>query len=837
MDQLRKNGGKNPKSEKKTHENHANPEPNNSSFPSNIDNDVNKFDEYGRTLLHCASLNIATTPIEVFRDLIEKKGANINLKNKNGQTPINLLFRFFRFERHIPIIKYILSQPYVDVLSQDSYGQTPLHYACVKINILPIEIFKLLIYHVENYSGGEVCFDANGTGTGTGDEYGNGSEYDKKKKIEFIMNFENNNNQTPLHLAFSSIKSEGNGEILEYLVQLDAEINANAMDNEGFSILHLACKNIQNIENINENVPKNKNVEFVDSKSRAKNIIFELITRHNGDIMKADSAQGNNAIHAILSNISHNATTNSITNICDIVIEMCKTKCEQKSANFDQDEEDEEEDEDEEDENCNFVQNKKLNLIINSKNKHHFSPLHFLACHIDVIPLTLFKWFVEYGADINSIEINGKTPLHIAFQQCYKGINNYQSFDNFNNFERFERFEIFEKKFNHKNNHNEPNQDENLTQNSTINILIYLSSLNTIKLDIFDNLGSTAFHYAASNFNIIPLKIFQNLLLNLDQNNPPILHHPNKANQTPITCALLQFFSQSDPNILYLLINHKTVDVNRVDGDHGCSIMHHVCQNTYLYNLNFFEFLFEKKSANIDLFNLKNNNSLFHYTFQYFDNNSDIRIVDYLYNKVQSPRLITHLNNNGDTCVDVAFYHSINDIPCRTLLEYIINNDLMLKKWKKSKNCTNADEIQNGPLLAPNEANIASKIGIGEENRYNESVIDMDSHIGGYNDDEMKFLCSKYLSFLCSRSVLLIDIVFLLCERYLDQWGGNFGMFGLMGLYNGGEIRENVEKKSELIQKCGKENLLHILVKNATSNNNEDDCVQVMEYLIQNCFK
>jgi hypothetical protein len=62
-------------------------------------------------------------------------------------------------------------------------------------------------------------------------------------------------------------------------------------------------------------------------------------------------------------------------------------------------------------------------------------------------------------------------------------------------------------------------------------------------------------------------------------------------------------------------------------------------------------------------------------------------------------------------------------------------------------------------------------------------------------------------------------------------------MFGLMGLYNGGEIRENVEKKSELIQKCGKENLLHILVKNATSNNNEDDCVQVMEYLIQNCFK
>lgn len=73
---------------------------------------------------------------DVVKMMIEK-GANINVKNLNGQTPLHVAI----LTNNIEIAKYLIEKG-ADLNIKDCKGQTPLYLAILKNNV---EIAKLLI--------------------------------------------------------------------------------------------------------------------------------------------------------------------------------------------------------------------------------------------------------------------------------------------------------------------------------------------------------------------------------------------------------------------------------------------------------------------------------------------------------------------------------------------------------------------------------------------------------------------------------------------------------------------------------------------------------------------
>jgi len=93
---------------------------------------------------YCQHIN--TTPLPIFRYLIETKGCNINTQDKNNNTPIHDAFRQFDpNEGNINTLMYLLNQEGIDVNLKGENGDTILHYCCCRINHLPLDTFKYLI--------------------------------------------------------------------------------------------------------------------------------------------------------------------------------------------------------------------------------------------------------------------------------------------------------------------------------------------------------------------------------------------------------------------------------------------------------------------------------------------------------------------------------------------------------------------------------------------------------------------------------------------------------------------------------------------------------------------
>jgi ankyrin repeat protein len=172
----------------------------------------NLSNDDGYSLLHCACRYINQLPIDVFKFLIETRGANINLQCHGGDIPFHFVFRSFQpnDNNDFTIFTYLLGQKAVNANHKGRDGYTLLHWACMLINKLPISIFKLLI---ETH-----CVDVNAL-----DLY----------------------NETPLHYAFISFRPSDGGDIaiLHYLLSLK-DVNANIQGQMGYTLLHLACLRI-----------------------------------------------------------------------------------------------------------------------------------------------------------------------------------------------------------------------------------------------------------------------------------------------------------------------------------------------------------------------------------------------------------------------------------------------------------------------------------------------------------------------------------------------------------------------------------------------------------------
>jgi ankyrin repeat protein len=155
---------------------------------------------------------VNTTPLEVYRYLIETKGCDVNVQDKNGNTPLIYALRCFQ-RGNITVLTYLLSHKDVNVNIKTSFGYTLLHDACERINVFPIEVFKVLI-----------------------------------ETRGFDVNVQNNFKNTPIHCAIDSFNASYGGDItvLTYLLS-QKDININIKSHYGYTILHTACKKISKL--------------------------------------------------------------------------------------------------------------------------------------------------------------------------------------------------------------------------------------------------------------------------------------------------------------------------------------------------------------------------------------------------------------------------------------------------------------------------------------------------------------------------------------------------------------------------------------------------------------
>jgi ankyrin repeat protein len=178
---------------------------------SHNNTNANVMGKYGNTLLHYACFGINTLTLDIFKLLIERLGADVNAQDDNKDTPIHIALSLFNSNNggDITVLTYLLSQNDVDVSIKDEYDNTLLHAACLNINKLPLDIFKVLI-----------------------------------ETMGFGVNARAQDNDTPIHYALSLFNPNKGGDItvLTYLIN-QQNLNVNIKDQNGYNLLHSACTN------------------------------------------------------------------------------------------------------------------------------------------------------------------------------------------------------------------------------------------------------------------------------------------------------------------------------------------------------------------------------------------------------------------------------------------------------------------------------------------------------------------------------------------------------------------------------------------------------------------
>jgi ankyrin repeat protein len=179
------------------------------------DTDINTKSRSGRTLLHFACMSINSLPLDVFKLMVETKGANIAAKDMENDTPIHSAIRSFNpvDGGDLDVLTFLLDQNGVNVNAKGINGSSLLHLACEHINNLPIGVFKHLVEA-------------------------------KQSNLNLMNRFED----TPMHLAVQQFdpKRGGKTDVLIYLLNQKG-VNVNIKGRLGSSLLHVACSCINDL--------------------------------------------------------------------------------------------------------------------------------------------------------------------------------------------------------------------------------------------------------------------------------------------------------------------------------------------------------------------------------------------------------------------------------------------------------------------------------------------------------------------------------------------------------------------------------------------------------------
>jgi cytohesin len=87
----------------------------------------------GNNLLHTACENINTLPLDIFKLLIETRGADVNAQNNNKNTPLHQAFGYLKPHDGVDtaVWAYLINQMNLNVNIEDQNGHTLLHSACI----------------------------------------------------------------------------------------------------------------------------------------------------------------------------------------------------------------------------------------------------------------------------------------------------------------------------------------------------------------------------------------------------------------------------------------------------------------------------------------------------------------------------------------------------------------------------------------------------------------------------------------------------------------------------------------------------------------------------------
>jgi ankyrin repeat protein len=223
------------------------------------DDNINRIDpRTGYTILHNYCFYINTTPLEVYRYLIEVKGCDVNAQDNDNDTPIHQALRYFNSTEDgadITVLMYLLSQKDLSVNTKGQYDWILLHTACININTLPLDIFKVLI-----------------------------------ETMGCDVNAQDIEKRTPLYdaLLYFDPNEGGNITVLTYLLSQKG-VNGDTNDTSRYPLLHMVCKYINKLpldifNLLIETLGYDVNVQSEDKDTPLHNALLYFDPNEGGDI-------------------------------------------------------------------------------------------------------------------------------------------------------------------------------------------------------------------------------------------------------------------------------------------------------------------------------------------------------------------------------------------------------------------------------------------------------------------------------------------------------------------------------------------------------------------------
>jgi ankyrin repeat protein len=563
------------------------------------DENIKRIDsKTGETILYNYRRYINTTPLEVYRYLIETKGCDVNVQDNNKDIPLHYALSSFNPNEggDITVLAYLLSQRGINSNVKNSNGSTLLHIACIKINDLPLDVFKLLI---------------------------------ETKGCD--INVQNNDKNTPLHHALCNFNPNKGGEItvLMYLVN-QMNINVNTKGYNGYTILHTACQNINRLP--------------ID--------IFKLLIETHGTDVNAQDNHKNTPLHYALTSFNPNNGGNiqvlhyllnqegangnikgysgetllheACKYINKLPIDIFKLLIETKGCDVN-------------------VQaqgnNTPLHIAFrpfhpndggditvlmyllnqkgingNIKGYNGYTLLHYACEKINILSLDVFKVLIErIGCDVNVQDNHKNTPLHNALS----------------------RFS--------------PNEGGEIT------VLTYLLNQKGTNGDINDKSRSTLLHAACENINALPIEIFKLLIETLGYD----LNAKDYGNDTPIHNALGYFDPNKGGEITVLtyLLTHKGVN-GRTKGKSGDTLLHYACESINDLPLDVFKLLIETKGCDVNAQD-KYKDTPLHQALEHLNPHDDhlVPVLQYLFGQTNAD--VTIKGERGYTILHLACIREI----------------------------------------------------------------------------------------------------------------------------------------------------------------------------------
>jgi ankyrin repeat protein len=196
----------------------------------------------GYTILHWACEKINRLPLEIMKLLIETNGSDVNAQDNYNDTPIHRVLLYFDpgSGGDITMLTYLLSQRGINGNIKGQFDRTLLHDACININRIPLDVFKVLIER-------------------------HGSD----------VNAQDKDNHTPLHNAIYCFNSsQGDINVLAYLIN-QTNTGVNTKYTKGCTLFHSACT----INLSNKRYSMRENAEYDAISSQIVELIAERCTQ------------------------------------------------------------------------------------------------------------------------------------------------------------------------------------------------------------------------------------------------------------------------------------------------------------------------------------------------------------------------------------------------------------------------------------------------------------------------------------------------------------------------------------------------------------------------------